>query len=77
MGTTILGISKTSIQGALGLIITIALVLTSIQIPSSLATPEVTHIWLWVTTILAVVAAVARAVVGFLQGDAPMPAAKP
>ena len=73
MGKTIFGVSKTSIQGALGLIITICLVLTSVQIPATLATPQVTHVWLWITTILAIVLAVARQIVALTQGDATVP----
>ena len=74
-GTTILGMSKTSIQGWLGfLIVTLSTTLTY-QIPAAMLNPQQTHVWLWVTLVGNGVLALLRAWVGMLQGDAPAPPA--
>ncbi len=78
MGTTIFGISKTTINGVLALLITILSTVLAFQVPTALMTPNQTHVWLWITTACGLICGVLRAIVGFLQGDTPpIPAAKP
>jgi len=60
----------TSVSGILGLISTIGLTLISVQIPTALVTPTLTHYWLWLTFIVTIIAAVSKAVVGFMMNDA-------
>ena len=69
----IFGISKTTLAGALSLISTIMMMLTAYQIPAALQTPQNVHTWLWVTSILTLLATILRAIVGYLQNDAPPP----
>lgn len=74
-GTTILGISKTSINGWLAFLITTLTTIVAFQIPAALQTPQESHIWLWVTLVCNAALALMRAWVGMLQGDTP-PAGK-
>jgi hypothetical protein len=70
MGTTIFGISKTTINGWLAGLIGVSLALQIIQIPTDLATPDVLHVWHWILFVITILASMARVVVGILQGDA-------
>ena len=72
-GTTILGISKTTINGWLAFLITTLTTVAAFQIPTALQTPQESHIWLWVTLACNGALALLRAWVGMLQGDAPPP----
>jgi hypothetical protein len=74
MGTTIFGMSKTSINGVLILLIAILTSVLAYQIPAALLTPGMSHDWLWITAACNLIVAILRAVVGFLQGDAPISA---
>jgi hypothetical protein len=69
---TILGMSKTSVNGVLALLITILSSLMAYQIPAALMNPNVNHIWLWVTAIANLITGILRALVGFLQADSSM-----
>ena len=71
MGTTIFGISKTTINGVLALLITILTTVLAFQVPTALMTPGQTHVWLWITSACGLTCGILRAVVGFLQGDTP------
>jgi hypothetical protein len=66
---TVLGVSKTTANGVLALLITIGTALLTYQIPVALATPQATHVWAYVTAGTTLVLGILRAVVGFLQGD--------
>ncbi len=70
----IFGISKTTINGVLALLITILSSVMAYQVPSALMTPGASHTWLWVTAICNLICGILRAVVGFLQNDTPPPA---
>jgi hypothetical protein len=67
MGTTIFGISKTTIQGVLSLLIVVCIALLSSGSPLIGATATI-----WITLVLGVL----KAVVGVMQNDSPTPAAK-
>ena len=60
----------TTVSGILGLMSTIGLALISVQIPSALATPALTHYWLIFTFVVTLIAAVSKAVIGFNMSDA-------
>jgi hypothetical protein len=62
---------KTTVNGILALLITVLTAVLSYQVPTALLTPQASRAWLWVTAICTLVCAIARAVVGFLQNDAP------
>jgi hypothetical protein len=66
----ILGMSKSSISGVLGLINVLCLTLSGLQIPAALATPGIAHVWLWITFVILAVSAICQCVVKFLQNDA-------
>jgi hypothetical protein len=66
--------SKTTIAGLLSGMIAVLSVMVSFQTPAALLTPGVQHTLLILTTTALLVIGVARAVVGFLQNDAPPPA---
>ena len=61
---------KTTANGILSLITTVCLALGSMQVPTALQTPQVSHIWLWVTFGSALTSAICRAIIGMLQSDA-------
>jgi hypothetical protein len=65
---------KSTIEGIVGALIAVFTAILAFQVPSALLTPQATHIWLWVTTGITLALAIARAVLGFLQNDAPPPA---
>ena len=67
---TLFGISKTTINGVLAMLISILTPILSIQMPQALATPQASHTWLWAQFIVIVALAILRGVVGFLQNDA-------
>jgi hypothetical protein len=67
---TVLGLSKTSVQGVLSLLIVIGLQLSAIQLPSTLATPNLSHALLWTTFIATTVVGILKAVLALSQGDA-------
>lgn len=69
----IFGISKTTLNGVLALLITILTAVLAYQVPSALLTPQASHVWLIVTTICTFACGILRAVVGFLQNDTPEP----
>ena len=75
MGTTIFGISKSSIQGILSLIVVLGLQAGALQLPATLATPQSAHVLVWITFIATTVAGFAKAILAFTQGDAPNPPA--
>lgn len=61
---------KTTVQGLLGLISVIGLAVISVQVPTALATPTLTHYWLILVFVVTIISAVAKAVIGFTQNDA-------
>jgi hypothetical protein len=65
---TILGISKTSIIGALSFLITTFTILTGLQAPVMFNT-NASHVWVYVTGISAIGLALCRGWVGLLSGD--------
>lgn len=67
----IFGISKTTINGILALLIVILTSILSYQVPAALLTPQASRTWLYVTAFCTFALGVLRAVVGFLQTDAP------
>ena len=69
----IFGISKSTINGVLALLITILTAVLTYQVPAALLTPSLSHTWLIITAVCTLVCGVLRAVVGFLQNDAPAP----
>jgi hypothetical protein len=72
-GGTIFGMSKTTISSILtGLIATIGGVL-AYQIPMTLLTPQVSHVWLIVTVVGQIITIVLKVWVGVLQNDANAP----
>jgi hypothetical protein len=70
-GTTLFGVSKSTIQGILSLLVGILTSLLTYQVPSALVTPRETHVWLWITVGINITLLALKAVVGYLQGDAP------
>lgn len=75
MGTTLFGVSKTTIFGILMAVMGISVALQVIQLPADLATPGATHVWHWILFILTVLSAVSGVIVAVLSHDAPAPAA--
>jgi hypothetical protein len=67
----IFGISKTTINGVLALLITILSSVMAYQVPAAMLSPGQMHTWLWVTGICNLICGVLRAVVGLLQNDSP------
>ena len=67
----IFGISKTSVNGVLALLITVFTSVLAYQIPAALLTPSVSHTWLIITGALNLLCGILRAIVGYLQNDAP------
>ena len=65
-----LGVSKSTLQGTLSMLIPIFLSLGALQLPTALATPQSTHILLWVTFVAPVVAGILKQVLATTQGDA-------
>ena len=61
---------KTSISGILSLISVIGLAIISVQVPTALATPALTHYWLIFTFVVTLIAAVSKSVIGFNMKDA-------
>jgi len=57
-------------QGILGLVQVIGLALMTVQVPSALATPTLTHFWLWLTFFCTIIVAVSKAVIAYYQVDA-------
>ena len=66
----ILGISKTSLQGWLTVLMVVLLQLSVLQLPSTLATPYTSHILTWVTFISTTVVGIVKAILSLTQGDA-------
>lgn len=66
---TILGISKSTIVGALSFLITTFTVLTALQVPVIFNT-NASHVWAYVAGGSTLGLALCRAWVGLLQGDA-------
>ena len=67
---TLFGVSKSTIQGVLSLLIVVGLSLQTLQMPSALSTPNSSHILAWVTFAATTIVTVAKAVLAFTQGDA-------
>ena len=67
----IFGISKTTLNGILALLITILTALMTYQVPTALLTPQASHTWLVITAVANLACGILRAIVGFLQSDAP------
>lgn len=67
------GISKSTINGVLALLLAIFGAVLTYQVPTALLNPQVSHAWLWVTASLTLASGVLRAVVGFLQVDPDTP----
>lgn len=63
------GISKTTLNGVLALLITLGTSLLAYQVPTALLSPQVQHVWMWVTAVTTLLLGILRAVVGFLQKD--------
>jgi hypothetical protein len=61
---------KTSISGILSLISVIGLAIISVQVPTALATPTLTHYWLMLTFGVTIISAIAKAVIGLNMNDA-------
>lgn len=68
-GKTIYGVSKTTIQGVLSLLVVILGTISVYQLPATV-NPNVTHVWFYVTSGATLVTTVLKAVVAFMQGDA-------
>jgi hypothetical protein len=67
----IFGISKTTLNGILALLITILSSILSYQIPTALLNPQASRMWLIVTAVCTFLSGILRAIVGFMQNDAP------
>jgi hypothetical protein len=74
-GKTLLGVSKSTISGILTALIAICTSLLAYTIPATLLTPGTAHTVLWVNVVINVILIICKAVLGTLQGDAPLPAA--
>lgn len=70
MGTTIFGISKTTVAGFLSFLVTTLTVITSLQVPIIFNT-NANHFWAYLSGGATLALALCRAWVGLLQGDAP------
>jgi hypothetical protein len=66
---TLMGISKSTIQGWLSVAIAGLLVLGQVQLPA-IATTNETHVWIWITWAAAGIAAIMKVVLAASQGDA-------
>lgn len=62
---------ETTVAGILSGLIGTCTTLSMIQLPSTIANPQATHIWLYVTFGCTVAASVGRVWIGLLQNDAP------
>jgi hypothetical protein len=60
----------TSVSGILDLISKIGLAMISVQVPSALQTPQLTHYWLIFTFAVTLIAAASKSVIGFNMKDA-------
>ena len=69
-GTTILGISKSSIAGVLSFLITTLTVITALQVPVVFNT-NANHFWAYLSGGSTIALSLCRAWIGLLQGDAP------
>ncbi len=70
-GTTILGLSKTSIAGFLSFLIATLTTLVAFQAPAAIMTPQSSHVLLYITAGANLAVALCRVWVGMIQGDAP------
>lgn len=76
-GTTIFGVSKTTVAGILSFFVTTFTILTGLQVPIIFNT-NANHFWAYLSGASAIGLALCRAWVGMLQGDpAPIPPATP
>lgn len=76
-GTTIFGISKSTLAGILtGLIGTFTSVL-GFQIPVALLNPQQTHTWLWITTGANLTVIILKVWLAVVTNDAPTPTPPP
>ena len=66
----IFGISTTTINGFLALLITILTAVLSYQVPTALLSPQASRTWLYITAVCTFALGILRAVVGMLQNDA-------
>ena len=67
----IFGISKSTINGVLALLITVLTAVLSYQVPAALLSPDLSHTWLIITAVCTLACGILRAIVGFLQNDSP------
>lgn len=67
---TLFGVSKSTIQGTLSMLAIILLGVSTLQLPATLADPNSSHIWLWITFGASTAAGILKQIVALTQGDA-------
>jgi len=66
---TVCGVSKSTVQGYLSVLVVIFLLLSQMQLPS-IASTQTTHVWIWITWAAAGIAVILKAILAHFQGDA-------
>jgi hypothetical protein len=65
-----MGISKSTLQGTLSMLIPIFISLGALQIPAAIATPQSTHYMMWISFVASTLAGILKQIVATGQGDA-------